>query len=135
MKKITTTPKANRRPARERKTPDGVQNQLSRRRSNSSSRKLAEKRDMNTTLEQPITKATEPATVEAAEREKFKFTRGELGKARRAFVKAGQSEASEDVRKKWLAEMSTTDVAVMDFTSSRLAKLIKGDITAAELRK
>jgi hypothetical protein len=60
---------------------------------------------MNTTLEQPITKATDPATVEAAKKSQVEFTRGELGKSRRAFAKAGQLEASEEVRKKWLVEM------------------------------
>jgi hypothetical protein len=135
MKKITTTPKANRRPARERKTPDGVQNQLSKRRSNTASRKRTENLNMNTALEQPITKATEPATVEAAEREKFEFTRGQLGKAKRAFAKAGRPEASEENRKKWLTEMGEANVAVMKFSSSRLAKLIKGELTASELQK
>jgi hypothetical protein len=90
---------------------------------------------MNTTLEQPITKATEPATVEAAEREQIKFTRGQLGKAKRAFAKAGQPDASEEVRKKLLAEMSAADISVMKFSSSRLAKVIKGAVTVAELRK
>jgi hypothetical protein len=132
MKKIATTRKSNRRPARERKNPSGVQNQLSKRRSNSSSRKLAEKRNMNTTLEQPITKATEPATVEAPKNSKAEFTRGELGKARRAFAKAGQPDASEEVRKKWLAEMSAAKVAVMEFSSSRLAKVIKGELGSLE---
>jgi hypothetical protein len=65
MKKKATTRKTNRRLARERKNPNGAQNQLSRRRSNSSSRKRAKNQQMNTTLEQPITEATEPSTVEA----------------------------------------------------------------------
>ena len=90
---------------------------------------------MNTTLEQPITKATEPATVEAAEREQIKFTRGQLGKAKRAFAKAGQPDASEEVRKKWLAEMKEANVPVMEFSSSRLAKVIKGEVTVSELQK
>jgi hypothetical protein len=135
MKKKTTSRKPNRRPARERKTPDGVQNQLSKRRSNSSSRKLAEKRNMNTTLEQPITGASETATAEATEKPQVEFTRGQLGKAKRAFAKADRPEASEEVRKKWLAEMKEANVAVMEFSSSRLAKAIKGEITVSELRK
>jgi hypothetical protein len=89
---------------------------------------------METTLEQPITEASEPATVEAAEREQFKFPRGQLGKAKRAFAKAGQIQASEEMRKKWLAEMSAANIAVMDFSSSRLAKVIKGELAASELQ-
>jgi hypothetical protein len=90
---------------------------------------------MNTTLEQPITEATEPATVEEPENPKPEFTRGQLGKAKRAFTKAGQPDVDEEVRKKWLAEMKEANVAVMDFTSSRLAKVIKGELTVTELRK
>jgi hypothetical protein len=89
---------------------------------------------MNTTLEQPITEATEPAIVEAPKPE-AQFTRGQLGKAKRAFAKAGQPEASEEVRKKWLAEMKEANVAVMEFSSSRLAKVIKGEVTVSELQK
>jgi hypothetical protein len=122
MKKTTTTRKSNRRPARERKNPSGAQNQLSKRRSNAASKKPS----MNTTSEQLIHEATEPATVEAPKNSKAQFTRGQLGKAKRAFAKAGQPDASEEVRKKWLAEMKEANVAVMDFTSSRLAKVIKG---------
>ena len=55
------------------------------------------------------------------ENPKAEFTCGQLGKAKRAFAKAGQSDASEEVRKKWLAEMKHVNIAVMDFTSSRLA--------------
>ena len=75
---------------------------------------------MSTTLGQPITEAKGIAT-EAPENPKAEFTRGQLGKAKRAFAKAGQSDASEEVRKKWLAEMKHVNIAVMDFTSSRLA--------------
>jgi hypothetical protein len=42
---------------------------------------------------------------------------------------------SEEVRKDWLAEMSAANVAVMNFTSSRLAKVIKGEIAVSELLK
>ena len=135
MKKTTTTRKPNRRPARERKNPSGVQNQLSARRPNTGSRKRAEKPNMNTTLEQPITETAEPATVEASKKPEAEFTRGQLGKAKRAFAKASRPDASEEVRKKWLAEMSAADVEVMKFSSSRLAKVIKGELTASELRK
>jgi hypothetical protein len=90
---------------------------------------------METTLEQPITEASEPATVEAAESPKVEFTRGELGKAKRAFAKAGQPEASEEVRKKWLTEMSAANVDVMGYSSSRLAKVIKGEVARSELQK
>jgi hypothetical protein len=135
MKKTTTSRKTNRRLARERKNPNGVENQLSRRRSKAASRNREENPNMNTTLEQPITEATEPSTVEAPKNPKAEFTRGQLGKAKRAFTKAGQPDVSEEALKNWLAEMSAADVAVMDFASSRLAKLIKGDITVAELRK
>ena len=90
---------------------------------------------MNTTLEQPITEATEPATVEAPKNSKAEFTRGQLDKAKRAFAKAGQPDVSEEACKKWLTEMKEANVAVMDFTSSRLAKVIKGDVTVSELQK
>jgi hypothetical protein len=134
MKKTTTTRKSNRRPARERKNPNGSQNQLSARRSNTGSRKRAKKPSMNTTLEQPITEETGLATAEAS-KPQAEFTRGQIGKAKRAFAKAGQPDASEEVRNKWLAEMSAANVAVMEFSSSRLAKVIKGEITIAEVRQ
>jgi hypothetical protein len=89
---------------------------------------------MNTTLEQPITEASETATVEAPKNPKPEFTRGQLGKAKRAFAKAGQPEASEEVRKKWLAEMNEAGIAVMKFSSSRLAKVIKGELTVSDLQ-
>jgi hypothetical protein len=134
MKKSTTTRKSNRRPARERKNPSGAQNQLSKRRSNAGSRKRAEKPSMNTTLEQPITEATKLTPTEAAKKPETEFTRGQLGKAKRAFAKAGQPEASEESRKKWLAEMKEANIAVMEFSSSRLAKVIKGEVTVSALR-
>ena len=81
MKKTTTTRKPNRRPARERKNPSGVQNQLSARRPNTGSRKRAEKPNMNTTLEQPITETAEPATVEASKKPEAEFTRGPTWKS------------------------------------------------------
>jgi hypothetical protein len=73
--------------------------------------------------------------AEAPKNQKAEFTRGQLGKAKRAFAKAGQPDASEEIRKKWLAEMSAANVAVMEFSSSRLAKLIKGELTVSELQK
>ncbi len=90
---------------------------------------------MNTTFEQQINEGTEVTTAEAPKNQKAEFTRGQLGKAKRAFAKAGQPDASEDVRNKWLAEMSKADVAVMKFSSSRLAKVIKGEFTVSELQK
>jgi hypothetical protein len=63
------------------------------------------------------------------------FSRGHLGKAKRAFAKAGQPDASEEVRRKWLAEMSAANIVVMNFTSSRLAKVIKGELTILVLQK
>ena len=133
IKKITTSRKANRRPARERKNPSGVQNQLSVRRSNTGSRKRAEKSSINTTLEQPITEATEPATVEAPKNSKTEFTGGQLGKAKRAFAKAGK-EASEADQSEWLSLMAKSNVAVMEYSSSNLSKYIKGEITLQQLR-
>jgi hypothetical protein len=135
MKKTTTTRKSNRRPSRERKDPNGVQNQLSARRSKTGSGKRAKKLDMNTTLDQPTNEATKPATVEAPKNSKAEFTRGQLGKAKRAFAKAGQPDAGEEVRKKWLAGMNEANVAIMKFSSSRLAKVIKGEVTVSELQK
>ena len=134
MKKTTTTRKPNRRTTRERKNPSGVQNQLSRRRSNAASRKSKDDL-METTLEQPIVEATEPATVETAKKPQSEFTRGQLGKAKRAFAKAGQPATNEEVHNKWLVEMSAANVAVMEFSSSRLAKVIKGELTVSALQK
>src|SRR5258707_10473950 len=135
MKKTTTARKANRRPACERKNPSGVQNQLSAPRSNTASSKRARNPNMNTTFEPQTNEEPEFAVVKAAEKPQAEFTRGQLGKARRAFAKAGQPNASEEVRKKWLAEMKEANVAVVDFTSSRLAKVIKGEVTVSELQK
>ena len=132
MKKSTTTRKSNRRPNRERKNPSGAQNQLSRRRAKAASQKGKDIL-MNTTLEQPIIETTK--TAEATEKRKVEFTRGQLGKAKRAFAKAGQPEASDEVRKKWLAEMSGAGVAVISFTSLRLAKVIKGELPVSELQE
>ena len=134
MKKNTTTPKANRRPARERRNPLGAQNQLSKRRSKAPSRKSKDN-PMETTLEQPITDKTETATTQAPEKPTPEFTRGQLGKAKRSFAKAGQPDASEEVRKKWLAEMKEANVDVTEFSSSRLAKVIKGEVPVSELQK
>jgi hypothetical protein len=89
---------------------------------------------MNTTSEQPINEQTEVAVVEVA-KEHVDFSRGQLGKAKRAFAKAGQPDASEEVRKKWLAEMKEANLTVMKFSSSRLAKVIKGEVTMSELHK
>jgi hypothetical protein len=89
---------------------------------------------MNTTFEQQVNEETELATAEAS-KPQAEFTRGQIGKSKRAFAKAGHLEASEEVRKKWLAEMSAAGVAVMKFSSSRLAKVIKGELTVSELRK
>ena len=89
---------------------------------------------MNTTLEQDVNEETALAVAETPKPE-AQFTRGQLGKARRAFVKAGQSEVSEEVRKKWLAEMKQANVVVMELSSSRLAKVIKGEVTTSELQK
>jgi hypothetical protein len=135
MKKTTTTRKPNRRPARERKNPKGAQNQLSKRRSKAASRKSKENLNMNSTLEQPINETTELAVVEAPKETPAEFTRDLLGKARRAFAKAGQPDASEEVRKKWISEMGAAGVAVMKFSSSRLARVIKGELAVSELRK
>ena len=87
MKKITTTRKANRRPARELKNPSGVQNQLSRRRSSTASKKSSAKPNMNTTLEQDVNEETALAVAQEPKNSKAEFTRGELGKAKRAFAK------------------------------------------------
>lgn len=89
---------------------------------------------MDTTLEQPISEETKTAVAEAP-KQHVEFSRGAIGKAKRAFVKAGQPDASEEVREKWLAKMKEANVVVMEFSSSRLAKLIKGDLTVEELRK
>jgi hypothetical protein len=132
MKKITTTRKSNRRPARERKNPNGVQNQLSVSRSKAVSKK-AKNPDMNTGFEQQTNEESALAVAEAPKIQQAEFTRGQLGKAKRAFAKAGQPESSEEVRKKWLAEMKEANVAVMDFSSSRLAKVIKGELSTATL--
>ena len=135
MKKITTTRKPNRRPVRERKNPKGAQNQLSKRRPKVASQKSKENPNMDTILEQQINDTTELAVVEVAKEPRAEFTRGQLGKAKRAFAKAGQPDASEEVRKKWLAEMKEAGVSIMEFTSSRLAKVIKGELGVSDLQK
>jgi hypothetical protein len=135
MKKTTTTRKANRRPSRERKNPNGAQNQLSARRSSTGSRKRAKKPTMNTTFEQQVNEETELTAVEATKKAQVEFSRGQLGKAKRAFAKAGQPGASAEVLNKWLTEIKEANIAVMDFTSSRLAKVIKGEVTVSELQK
>lgn len=88
--------------------------------------------EVASTTEEEVKDATEAGNITGHQTE---FTRGQLGKAKRAFAKAGQSDASEEVRRKWLAEMSAANIAVVDFSSSRLAKLIKGELNASELRK
>jgi hypothetical protein len=88
--------------------------------------------EVASTNEEAVKDATD---VGETTRPQTEFTRGQLGKAKRAFPKAGQPDASEEVRKGWLAEMSAANVAVMDFTSSRLAKVIKGELTVSELQK
>jgi hypothetical protein len=88
--------------------------------------------EVASTTEEAVKDATEAGDTTVPQTE---FTRGQLGKAKRAFAKAGQPDASEEVRKKWLGEMKKANVAVMDFTSSRLAKVIKGEITISELQK
>jgi len=90
---------------------------------------------MDTTLEQPTIETTEIAVAEAPKETPAEFSRGQIGKTKRAFAKAGRADASEEVRKKWLTEMSEANVAVMKFSSSRLAKVIKGDLTVGELLK
>jgi len=90
---------------------------------------------MNTTFELQTTEGTEVTPTEAPKTQQAEFTRGALGKAKRAFTKAGQPDASEEARKKWLAEMKEANVSVMDFTSSRLSKVIKGELTVSELQK
>lgn len=90
---------------------------------------------MNTTFEQQINEEKEVPTAEVPKNQKVEFTRGQLGKAKRAFAKAGQPEASEEARVKWLADMIAAHITVTSFTSSRLAKVIKGAVTVAELRE
>ena len=82
--------------------------------------------------EEAVKDATEAAET-TAQPTQAGFSRGQLGKAKRAFAKAGQPDASEEVRKEWLAEMSAANIVVMNCTSSRLATLIKGEISVAEL--
>jgi hypothetical protein len=88
--------------------------------------------EVASTTEKAVNDATEVVGTTGPQTE---FTRGQLGKAKRAFAKAGQPDASEEVRRKWLADMSAANVGVMDFTSSRLAKVIKGELTISELQK
>ena len=84
------------------------------------------------TTQEAVKDATEAGDTTSPQTE---FTRGQLGKAKRAFAKAGQPETSEEVRRKWLAEMSAANIQVMKFTSSRLAKVIKDELSVSELRK
>ena len=88
--------------------------------------------EVASTTEEAVKDATEAGDTAAPQ---SSFSRGQLGKAKRAFAKAGQPGASEGVRRKWLAEMSAANIVVMNFSSSRLAKVIKGDLTVEELIK
>jgi hypothetical protein len=99
---------------------------------NAASAEGANVTDVASTTEETVKDATEAGDTTKPQTDS---TRGQLGKAKRAFSKAGQPDASEEVRKEWLAEMSAAKVAVMDFTSSRLAKVIKGELTISELQK
>src|ERR1700745_1288719 len=98
---------------------------------NAASAEGANVTEVASTTEEAVKDATEAGDTTVLQTE---FTRGELGKAKRAFTKAGQPDASEEVRKKWLAEMSAANIVVMDFTSSRLAKVIKGELPISELQ-
>ena len=135
MKKITTSRQSNRRPARERKTPDGVQNQLSKRRSNSASRKRTDKLDMNTTLEQQINEGTEVTTAEAPKNQKAEFTRGQVGKIKRSFAKAGKETAPQDEKDKFLRELIAAGIDVMDLSSTAISRVLKGEATIEDLKK
>jgi hypothetical protein len=88
--------------------------------------------EVASTAEEAVKDATEARDTTGPQTE---FTRGQLGKAKRAFAKAGQPDASEEVRKKWLAKMSAANIAVMNFSSSRLAKVIKSELTVSELQR
>jgi hypothetical protein len=89
--------------------------------------------EVASTTEEAVKDATE-TTETTAQPPPASFSRGQLGKAKRAFAKAGQPDASEEVRRKWLGEMSAANIVVMDFTLSRLAKVIKGEISVSELQ-
>ena len=73
---------------------------------------------MDTTLEQPTIETTEIAVAEAPKETPAEFSRGQIGKTKRAFAKAGRADASEEVRKKWLTEMSEANVVVHDIEPS-----------------
>jgi hypothetical protein len=99
---------------------------------NAASAEGANVTEVAATTEEAVKDATEAGD---ATRPQTEFTRGQLGKAKRAFAKASQPDASEEVRRKWLAEMSAANIVVTNFTSSRLAKVIKGELVVADLRK
>jgi hypothetical protein len=134
MKKTTTIRKPNRRPSRERKNESGVQNQLSKLRTNSASRKRTEKLDMNTTLEQPITEAQETATVDQPQNPKSGFSRGMLGKVRRAHIKAGIAEPTDALCEAFVRNLLATAVPIMKRSSTRIAKVIKGEVEIEALK-
>ena len=52
---------------------------------------------MDTTLEQPTIETTEIAVAEAPKETPAEFSRGQIGKTKRAFAKAGRADASEEV--------------------------------------
>jgi hypothetical protein len=99
---------------------------------NSASAEGANVTEVASPTEEAVKDATEADDTTGPQTE---FTRGQIEKAKRAFAKAGQPDVSEEVRKDWLAEMSAVNIVVMDFTSSRLAKVIKGEIAVSELLK
>jgi hypothetical protein len=99
---------------------------------NAASAEGAKVTEVASTTEEAVKDAREAGDTTGSQTD---FTRGQLGKAKRAFAKAGQPDASEEVRKGWLAEMSAANIVVMNFTSSRLAKVIKGELTISEFLK
>ena len=57
-----------------------------------------------------------------------------LGKIRRAHVKAGIVEPTEDVLEEFARKLLTAGVPIMERSSSRMAKLIRGEIEIETLK-
>jgi hypothetical protein len=65
---------------------------------------------------------------------KPEVTRGMLGKVRRAHVKAGIGEPTQGVLEAFARKLLTAGVPIMERSSTRIAKAIKGESEIAALK-
>ena len=74
----------------------------------------------------PVTPAEDSTLVS-------EITKAMLGKVRRAFGKAGK-EASEEEQLKFAEELTAAGVPILGRSSSRIAKVLKGEETLEDLK-